>query len=213
MAASTLAPKINAFIDDKYIPLDNKIKAVVAIVVLIAPLALFYFLSYTPAIKNMEALNQQKLGLLTEIAKAKKAASELDKIKADIAATEQLFKETANLLPKSKEIPALLRNISDLGKGSGLEFVSFKPNPEIPKDFYSEIPVDIMISGPYHNVGYFLDLVSKLERIVTVNNISIGSPQKDGPEMIVKSNVKLTTYRFTGIGSNPDQNAAGPAKR
>ena len=211
MASSNVAPKINAFIDDKYIPLDNKIKAVVAVAALILPVVLFYFLSYAPNVKKMEGLNSKKQGLQAEIAKAKKAASELDEIKAAIAETEQLFKETANLLPKSKEIPALLRNISDLGKNSGLDFLSFRPGAEMPKDFYAEIPVDIMISGPYHNVGHFLDQVSKLERIVTVDNISMGSPRKEGPEMILQSNCKMTTYRFTGIGSSAGK--AGPGKK
>lgn len=202
MASSNIAPKINAFIDNKYIPLDNKIKVVAAVVALILPVVLFYFLSYTPDVKKMGRLNSKKQGLQAEITKAKKAASELKEIKAAIAETEQLFKETANLLPKSKEIPALLRNISDLGKNSGLDFLSFKPGPEVPNDFYAEIPVNIMISGPYHNVGYFLDQISKLERIVTVDNISMGSPKKEGSEMILRSTCKMTTYRFTGIGSS-----------
>ena len=213
MASSNIASKINAFIDDKYIPLDAKIKVIVAVVALIIPVALFYFLSYEPSSEKIDGLLQQKQSLTAEITKAKKAAAELDKIKAAIKETEQLFKETANLLPKSKEIPALLRNISDLGKRSGLDFLSFKPGEETPQDFYAEIPVNIVISGPYHNVGYFLDQVSKLERIVSVNSITIGSPKQDGPEMILKSNCQLTTYRFTGVGTDQKSKKSGKNKK
>ena len=205
MAAGKSTSKISTFIDTKYVPLDKKIKIFVCLILFILPVVLFYFFFYSPNVKKIDGLIVQKKGLVAEIEKAKKAASELNKIKAAIAETEKLFKETAKLLPKSKEIPALLRNISDLGKGAGLDFNTFRPGAESPKEFYSEIPVNIVVDGPYHNMGYFLDQVSKLERIVTVDNIRMGSPKKEGGEMIVKSNCRLTTYRFTGAETNTPQ--------
>ncbi|MCL7486887.1 MAG: type 4a pilus biogenesis protein PilO [Desulfobulbaceae bacterium] len=199
MASDNKASKFNAFLDTKYIPLDNKIKLAIFIALLVVPIGLFYFLVYTKNVQQIDNLNKQKATLQAEIAKAKKAAAELDKMKAAKMETEELFKKTATVLPKEKEIPGLLTSISDLGKRAGLEFNQFKPGGEIPKDFYAEIPVDIQIKGPYHNLGYFLDKVSKLERIVTVDNINISSPKKEGNEMILSSNCRLTTYRYTGI--------------
>ena len=193
------APTINAFVDTKYIPLDNKIKIAVALVLIIAPIALFYFFMYAPNVKKILGLETQKTTLMAEIEKAKKAASELEAVKASIAATEEQFKQTAILLPKDKEIPALLTSISDLGRDAGLDFLSFRPGPELPKDFYAEIPIDIQIDGPYHNMGYFLDKVSKLERIVSVDNIQMGGPRKEGAEMMLTSTCMLKTYRFTGV--------------
>jgi len=199
MASDKKTSKLNAFIDTKYIPLDNKIKFAIFVALVVLPIVLFYFFSYTKDVQKIELLNKQKATLQTEIAKAKKAASELDQIKATIRETEAKFKETATVLPKEKEIPGLLTNISDLGKRAALDFIQFRPGAEIPKDFYAEIPVNIQIKGPYHNLGYFLDKISKLERIVTVNNISTSGPVKQGNEMILNSSLQLTTYRFTGI--------------
>ena len=120
-------------------------------------------------------------------------------MKAEIAKIQDEFKKAAIVLPKTKEIPALLRNISDLGKEAGLDFISFKPGAEIPKEFYAVIPVNITISGPYHNLGYFLDRVSKLERIVSADNIAMGGAKKQGGELLLNSSCRLETYRFTGI--------------
>lgn len=194
-----MALKFNAFLDSKYIPLENTIKLAIFVVLIILPIGLFYFFSYTKNIQQIESLNKKQATLQAEITKARKAASELDKIKASIKETEEKFRATATVLPKEKEIPGLLTNISDLGKRAALDFNSFRPGGEIPKDFYAEIPVDIQIKGPYHNLGYFLDRISKLERIVTVNNIKMSGPKKQGNEMILSSSLRLITYRFTGI--------------
>lgn len=218
MASEKKTPKkaqnLSAFIDTKYIPLDNKIKIVIALVLIIAPIALFYFFMYSPNVQKIQGLETRKTGLEAEIKKAKEAAGQLKKVEEDKAKTEELFKETATLLPKDKEIPALLRNISDLGKGAGLDFLSFKPGAEAPKDFYAEIPIDMQIDGPYHSMGYFLDQVSKLERIVTVDNIQMGSGKKGGGEMLLKSTCRLKTYRFTGIqAAKPEAEKGKTAKK
>lgn len=111
-------------------------------------------------------------------------------------AVEQRFEKISIVLPKTKEIPALLTAISDNGTSAGLDFNTFTPGNETPQDFYAEIPISIQVRGPYHNVGYFLDQVSKLERIVTVKDITMGGPQLMEGEMLLSSSCNLLTYRF-----------------
>ncbi len=197
MASGASTAKFDIFIEEKYLPLDGKVKALIAIVAVLVPIALFYFLIYRPTDSKIQALNKKVASMQKELQRAKTAARDLPRYEKEMAATKERFEATSILLPRDKEIPALLRNISDLGKGAGLDFLSFKPGKEIPKDFYAEIPVDISIRGPYHNMGFFLDQVSKLDRIVTVNNIKMGSPKQDGGELLLNSTCRLVTYRFT----------------
>jgi len=205
MASASSTAKFDTFVSEKYIPLERKTKIILALLIFILPLVLFYFFYYSPKQKNIAGLKQQKTTLEAEVQRAQKAAKNLQKYKDEVEETEKRFAEKAVVLPKRKEIPNLLRNISDLGKGAGLDFLSFKPGQENPKDFYAEIPVDISIHGPYHNMGYFLDQVSKLDRIVTVDNINMASPQKEGGEMLLNSSCRLVTYRFTNTQiSNTD---------
>jgi type IV pilus assembly protein PilO len=185
------------FIDEKYIPLEKKLKITIAVILFLLPVVLFYFLWFQPKNEKSVQLTRQKDSLTAELHKAKAKAANRAKLKAELDATEVLFQETARLLPKEKEIPSLLTNISALGRGSGLDFLTFKPGNDVPKDFYSEIPVEIRVRGPYHNMGIFLDQVSKLDRIVTVSNITMGGPKKEGSEMLLDSNCRLVTYRFT----------------
>jgi type IV pilus assembly protein PilO len=211
MASSNTANKFDAFIDEKYIPLSAKAKAVIVVLAVLVPVALFYFLYYKDEARTIQGLNKQITSARKDLNRARKAARNLPRYKAEIEKTRKKFAEAAVVLPKTKEIPNLLRSISDLGKGAGLDFLSFKPGKEAPKDFYAEIPVDISIRGPYHNMGFFLDQVSKLDRIVTVNNISMGSPKMEGGEMLLKSKCRLVTYRFTNTKAS--QNTAKNKKK
>ena len=193
------------FIDEKYIPLAKKLKIAIAVVLFLLPVVLFYFFWFQPQNEKTTRLTAQEATLTKELRQAKAKAANREKLQAELDATQTLFEETATLLPKEKEIPSLLTNISALGRGAGLDFLTFKPGADVPKDFYSEIPIDIKVRGPYHNMGIFLDQVSKLDRIVTVSNINMGGAKKEGSEMLLNSNCRLVTYRFTNKKvSKPD---------
>ncbi len=206
MAPAGSSTQFDTFVSDKYIPLERKVKIFLAVLLFVLPVVLFYFLFYSPKQDKIKGLEAKKVSLAAEVQRAEKAARNLQKYKDEVADANKRFQETAIVLPKKKEIPNLLRNISDLGKGAGLDFLSFKPGSEVPKDFYAEIPINISIRGPYHNMGYFLDQVSKLDRIVTVDNIKMGSPKREGGEMLLNSSCRLVTYRFTNTQvSKPDK--------
>jgi type IV pilus assembly protein PilO len=142
-------------------------------------------------------LENQKAQLVKDIQNLKEKERNKPILLKQVAEIEDEFEEAALLLPKSKEIPKLLTDISALGRNAGLDFLTFIPRAEVPKDFYDEIPVDINIRGPYHSVGFFFDQVSKLDRIVSVSNVRMASPEKVQGEILLNSNCQLVTYRFT----------------
>lgn len=187
------------FIDEKYIPLAPKIKLGITVGIILIPLVIFYFAYYQQKAKKIENLSQQKTTLAKQLQEVKVKASNLAKFQQELDEAEELFLATAVLLPKEKEIPRLLKDISALGRNAGLDFLTFKPLADVPKDFYAEIPVTINVRGPYHNMGYFFDQVSKLERIVSVTNVKMSSPKKEGSEMLLNSDCQLVTYRFTNV--------------
>lgn len=190
--------KFATFLDQKYIPLDRKYKFLLAAVLLIAPIALFYFLYFQPKSEHIKGLEVTRDKLVKEIQNLREKKRRLPILLAQVEKVEEEFEEAAKMLPKSKEIPKLLTDISALGRNAGLDFVSFTPKGEVQKDFYNEVPVAISIKGPYHSIGGFLDEVSKLDRIVSVTNLTAGSPKKSAlGEWIVSASGQLVTYRFT----------------
>ena len=123
----------------------------------------------------------------------------MDEHKAEKANVELQLKAAALLLPKQKEIPALLTNISEQGTSSGLEFNSFVPKAERKEKFYAVIPVAITVNGSYHNIGSFLDKISKLNRIVSVNNINLSKGGRSEGQMLLSATLELVTYRFLSV--------------
>ncbi|WP_339134612.1 MAG: type 4a pilus biogenesis protein PilO [Candidatus Electrothrix sp. GW3-4] len=196
MASQNAQSKFDVFLEEKYIPLDQKIKVAVAVGIVAALIAGFYFFVFAPNLEKIKGLESENKSLQADVDKAKKAAKNLERHQKELEEVEKRFEEIAIVLPKTKEIPALLTGISDHGTSAGLDFNSFTPRQETPKEFYAEIPISIQITGPYHNVGYFLDQVSKLERIVTVKDIKMGSPKNVEGEMMLSSSCNLLTYRF-----------------
>jgi type IV pilus assembly protein PilO len=189
--------KLATFLDQKYIPLDKKIKIAIAAVLVILPVVLFYFFYYQGNDKKIATLEQNRATLVKEIRNLREKERNKPILLEEVKKVEQEFEQAALMLPVEKEIPQLLKDISALGRNAGLDFLTFVPKPEIPRDYFNEIPVDISIRGPYHAVGFFFDQVSKLDRIVSVSNVKMSAPKKLQGEMILNSNCKLVTYRFT----------------
>ncbi len=92
----------------------------------------------------------------------------------------------AKALPEKDEVPSLLTSISQVGNEAGLEFLLFKPEAEVLKDFYAELPITMELSGSYHDLGVFFDQLAGMPRIVNINKFEINSDAKN-----VKSKRKI----------------------
>ena len=196
MTPQELKSALDAFLEKKVARLDVKHRMAICAAAMILPLIVFGFLVYSPKSQEIQKLEKQRQQLNKQILEVEATAKEITKHKEEMATTEAKFKAASILLPQQQEIPSLLTNISSLGTAAGLDFVTFQPQGETPKDFYAEIPVTIQVNGPYHNVGLFLYQISKLDRIVTVSNINMGSAKPVDGEMILSTNFNLVTYRF-----------------
>ncbi len=200
-------------LDNKLAKLKHQHKLAIFVVSLLLPLALFVFLVYSPKSDEIAKLKKNNHYLEGQIQKVESIAGKLGEHKAERAAVELQLKAASLLLPKQQEIPSLLTNISEQGTNSGLEFVTFQPRAERRKQFYAIIPVGITVRGSYHKIGSFLDKISKLNRIVSVNNISLGSPRINGNEAILTASMELVTYRFLSAAEEASAHAKKTKRR
>jgi len=123
--------------------------------------------------------------------KAKKAAN-LQAYEQQLEEMRESFGAMLRQLPNKTEVAELLVDISQTGLASGLEFELFKPQSEIPKEFYAELPISIRVKGDYHEFGNFISGVAALPRIVTVHDVAIEQSKEDGLTM----NILAKTYRY-----------------
>ena len=112
----------------------------------------------------------------------KQQAVNLDAYRQQLKDIEQQFGALLKQLPNRSEVDALLTDINQAGLGRGLEFELFRPGAQRVADFYSELPIQIKVTGSYHDMGAFASDVAQLSRIVTLNNITIQN-EKSGLAM------------------------------
>lgn len=130
----------------------------------------------------LAARQQDELKLREEYVAKKTQAVNLDLYTQQLSEIDRSFGALLKQLPNKSEVESLLIEINQSGMGRGLQFDLFKPGQEIVKDFYAELPINVRMTGTYHDFGAFAGDIGRLSRIVTLNNISItgGAQAKDG---------------------------------
>ena len=175
--------------------------------VLVLIIALAGWFLVKPKYEKIGKLEKQLVQVQNQLNKAKKNARELNDWRNKMKKKEAEYATVMRALPEKEEIPSLLAGISQAGNDAGLEFILFQPKPENPKDFYAEIPVDINVSGSYHQVAVFFDKVANLPRIVNIRNIKM-APQAKGKGASTKlaTVCQAVTYKFIDTPQKTDKN-------
>ncbi len=145
---------------------------------------------------------EQKEQTLKQDLEAKQAkVVNIEALKQQLADIKQSFGDMLKRLPNKTEVASLLVDISQQGLGAGLEFELFKPGNETPADFYVELPIEVRVTGGYHQLGQFVSGVADLPRIVTQHDIKIkpldAAKAKDKPGGLVMESI-AKTYHYQG---------------
>ena len=161
-------------------PLAPRLATLVGLFILI--LAGGWWFLWNEQLETLTAREQEEVKLKDEFIAKKTQAANLDLYRQQLNEIDRSFGALLRQLPSKSEVEALLVEVNQSGMGRGLQFELFKPNQEIVKDFYAELPINVKLTGQYHDFGAFAADIARLSRIVTLNNISItGSAQaKDG---------------------------------
>ena len=174
-----------------------KIQRIGILVVILAALAgVYYLLVYTnhsENLKNERALETKKQ---QELHEQEAVLADLPRFKKEAAEMKMKRQEALAQLPERKDIDKLLKDISFYALESGLEILLFKPQVEIRKNFYAEIPVDVKLSGTYHNLATFFDKIANFSRIVKITEIHIDKAKGIDGRNVLQTSCKATTYRF-----------------
>jgi type IV pilus assembly protein PilO len=174
----------------------------------------FYYYYETPAQAAM-AIRQVELDQIRKrISDGQAAARRLPEFRKEISELETRLEVLRPILPTDRDAGDLLRRVQTLAVQSNLTILGFRPQPITLNEMHADWPISLTLEGNYHNLGLFLDKVSKFPRIINVGGINLTA--KAPPNAAASMNMALTATTFVLIEDAPVPAAAtakGPAKK
>jgi type IV pilus assembly protein PilO len=181
---------------EKILKLPTKQKILLLVLISVIEAAALVWFLYLPKYNELSGLKTELTRLEGEIDEKTRITKNLPKLQAEYEKLNQELAQALTELPNSQEIPSLLTSITTLGKNAGLDFLTFRPKGEVPKEFYADVPVDIIVSGSYFSVANFFAAVANLPRIVNITNVAFSDIKNVNNRMMTKVTCLATTFRF-----------------
>ena len=176
--------------------------SVVKVFILVAVLGLCLVLGYSfftqSQVDQLKSAQAKEELLKTGFKQKAFEAANLDTLRKQMDEMEQIFGALVSQLPSDTEVPGLLEDITATGVDNGLEFQSIELQPELAQEFYIELPINIDVTGSYHDLGAFVSGISGLPRIVTLHNFEI-LPIEERPGVMAMK-ILAKTYRYKDEG-------------
>ena len=167
-------------------------RIVVAVLLLVLTVAGFWWFDWQDQVKTLEAREAEEVQLRESWVVKKRQAVNLEEHRRQLAEIDRQFGALLKQLPNRAEMDSLLSDINQAGLGRGLQFELFKPGADVIKEFYAEMPIDVRVTGVYHDLGEFVADLASMPRMVTLNDVGIEA-DKDGR---LKLQAKAVTYRY-----------------
>jgi type IV pilus assembly protein PilO len=181
------------------IPVKQRIALVIILVILVLIGYWQFFLRAEWAARSQA--RAELFRLKAEAEQTRRIASQKPVLEREIKLLEARLSRALLQLPGEKEIPSLLKGIASLGRDTDLDVALFKPGNPVPKEFYTEVPVQLKVVGTYHNLGALFERLARMDRIVNVADLTVrpaGKDHKAGAS--IQAEFGVVTYTYTGKG-------------
>jgi type IV pilus assembly protein PilO len=186
------------------LPTPAKAGILVMLVALIS--AIYYFALHQPLAEEIENAVSRHAQLETDMLHARERQQEYIELREQLASREGLDRANLRVLPEDAEIASFLQDLNRLAETSGLGMRLVEPRPEEPETQYIRLPVSLHVAGRYHQLARFMYNVSRLERAISLEDISLENPHTSGEDIVIDVEVLATTFRRPG----PDDPAPPP---
>jgi len=177
--------------------------------VMAAVLGLGYWFYWSGQFEEQDSLAEQEVHLRDDYKQKMAQAINLEALETQQQQVNRYVERLEKQLPSKAEMAALLSDINQAGIGRGLQFELFKPGQVLVKDYYAELPIDIKVSGSYHDIGEFAADMAKMPRIVTLNNLALTT----GANGTLSLDAVAKTFRYLDQDELDAQAKARKAKK
>lgn len=180
----------------------------------IALVGAFYYFYDMPTQAEIEQQTQELSTIRGRIARGQSMARQLPEFRKEVATLEARLEQLRPILPDERDAGDLLRRVQTLATQSNLQILNFRPQAITTREMHADWPISLQLEGSYHNLGLFLDRVSKFPRIINISNLAMSAKEPPTPGASVKISATATTFVFVepaAAAANPAQK--GPAKK
>ena len=175
-------------------PLAFRVAVILIVFVLVTGLGIYFFIVKDKA-PQLERERATEVDLRLSFENKQDKAANYQAYEDQLEEIKESFGTMLRQLPGETEIPSLIVDISQTGLAAGLQEKLFVPQPEIPRDFYAEKPINIRLTGSYHEIGNFVSGIAALPRIVTLHDINITPEDRESFDNL-SMEVTAKTYRY-----------------
>jgi type IV pilus assembly protein PilO len=176
------------------LPKWQKVLILAGVILLLG--GVWYFLLYSPSVEKISTLQKDLQRLKRQIQEQERAKRTKRTLEAQIKALQQELTILRAKLPEEKEIPNLLDSVTEIGRLNGLNFLLFRQESSVRKDYYSEIPVSVRVQGGFHQVMHFLAKVGSMDRILHVSELKMEKYKPVDGGGFLQASMKATTYKY-----------------
>ena len=146
--------------------------------------ALYYTVFKTQREANVAA--QSRLdSKLRENAELETYRPKLAEIERQLVSLKQQLEIERRIVPDEKEVDNFMRMLSGEARKSGIEIRRYTAKPVANREFFTEVPFDVELDGPYYSMLGFFDRIGKLERIVNVSGLLVSTTKKPDRNSVV----------------------------
>jgi type IV pilus assembly protein PilO len=172
---------------------SKKILIIVALVLAVCVVYLFVF--FQPKKVEISELQDTLDKKKADMQEKQRIAKDVDKFNRQVEELNERWKESMAQMPVERQIPEILRLFARMASISGIELNNFTVTPEAKKALYSEVPIELVMTGGFHNIAIFFDKISKQERIINISNVKIANPVIVNGETVITATCTATAFR------------------
>ncbi len=163
---------------------------------LVAVIGAFYYFAFHMGVTDDLQRAQQRHGQLqTQLQDAQARNAEYVRLREELSQREGLDRANLRALPAEAETASFLQDLNRLAELSGLSIRLVEPRPEEPEEHYVRLPVSLRLAGRYHQLARFFYNVSRLDRLISMEDIHLSNPENEGEDVNIDVEVLATTFR------------------
>ena len=186
--------------------------------------AAFYYFYDMPAQVELDTQAKELSAIRGRISRGQAMARQLPEFRKEIFTLEARLEALKPILPDERDVGDLLRRVQTLATQSNLQILGFRPQAIATREMHAEWPISLQLEGNYHNLGLFLDRVSKFPRIINISNMTLSAKEPPSSTATVTISATATTFVFVEPpppsaedaakkGKSSKKGAKGPAKK